>query len=265
MVDHAPLVPSFRDFSYLRPEPFGPQLPELRKPTVLEVERILNESPAGKLGLAVSTEGWPWLDRMAFLDKVIPGLKVHSLGGLAPFQADGTWGPYEWYYRERGGGSSLRLDALGTFPGLSGSLYGSSGDADEFAGSKGWVDRFLLLWESLTVDSYLYEFDSKKISIERIGDKSSSSFEFRDIGEFEVSYGRGHTPEEAWESTSAYSSYIEEIIGLTRELQLEHWERREISRTPLNSDERVFPAETPDFTVRWDALKVPEELSHFGG
>jgi len=263
MVDHAALIPSFRDFSGYRPESFGPQLPEPRKPTVLEVESILRDSPAGKLGQAVSTEGWPWLERMDFLDAVIPGLKVHSLGSMEPFQADGIWGPYEWYYRERGGGSTLRLDTIGTFPGLSGALYGSFGDSEYFAGTTGWLNNFLKLWERLEVDSFLYEFDSKQVSIERIGDEASPDFEFRQTGKSEVSYGRGHSPEEAWDRSSGYSSYLEEKIGLTREHQAEYRARREVSRTPLNSDERVFPAETPDFTVNWSALKVPEELKRF--
>lgn len=262
MADHAALTPSFRDFSYLRPETLGPQLPELRRPTVLEVERILRDSPAGKLNRAISTEGWPWIDRMAFLDSAIPGIKVHSLGGLVPFQADGIWGAFEWYYRERGGGSSLRLSPIGSFPGVSESLYGASGDADEFAGSSGWLNRFLALWERLSVDTFLYEFDAREVSIVR-SESDERIIEFVPTGESMVQYGRGHSAEEAWESAGSYSAYLDEKLGMDRSAQAHYRELMEISRTPLNSDERVFPLEAPDFRVNWDGLEVPDELGRF--
>jgi len=258
MVDHAPLIPSFRDFSLFQPEAFGPQL---RKPTVLEVESILRNSPAGKLGQAVSTENWPWLERMGFLDAVIPGLKVHSLGGLAPFQADGIWGPYEWYYRERGGGASLRLAPIGTFPAAADGLYGAHQSADEFAGSTGWVSRFLELWEQLSVAKFLYEFSAREIFVEK--DEDSGLFSLRDSGKLISQYGWGHSPEEAWLETQGFIQYFEEKLGWSRELQREWRERMGISRTPSNADERVFPTSAPDFRVRWDALTVPEDYEHF--
>jgi hypothetical protein len=263
MADHEPLIPSFRDFSYFQPEVFGPQLPELRKPTVLEVERVLSESPAGKLGLAVDTEGWPWLKRMDFLDAVIPGLKVHSIGGMEPFQADGIWGPYEWYYRERGGGASLRLNPLGSFPGISEALYGAHERSEMFAGTQGWVTRFLQLWERLAVESYLYEFDAKTISIDRVGDEENPRFELRDTGEVEITYGRGFSIEEARNAAGTYSSYLDERLGWSRELQDARRELQEISLSPRNSDERVFPSQTPDFTVLWNELQIPEGFERF--
>lgn len=262
MADHAALLPSFRDFSiYFSGHSIEPRSAkaELPKPTVLEVERILEESPAGQLGQAVNFEGWPWLERMKFLQDAIPGIRVHSLGGIAPFQADGVWGPYEWYYRERGGGADLRLAPIATFPSAQESLYGSGAEVKEFAGSEGWISRFLKLWERLEHSPYLYEFPAREVHLRKTDEGIAPLI----TGESTTQAGWGHTAEEAWLNAAAYAPYFEDHLGWTRELQEERRELMEISTTPLNSDERVYPEIDPDFSVSWDRLSVPEELSRF--
>lgn len=266
--DHASLVPSFRDFSHyfkghsieelIESAKSAPE-PELPKPTVLEVEHILKHSPAGKLGEAISFDGWPWLERMGFLDAVIPGLKVHSLGGIAPFQADGIWGPYEWYYRERGGYASLRLAPIATFPGAQEALYSAKGEVAEFSGPEGWVPRFLKLWEKLERSPFLYEFPAREVNYE----KTEGGLELVLTGEDILQPGWGYSPTDAWLNTAQYSAYYEEYFGWTKELQEKRRELMEISKEPANRDERVYPLEDPDFTVNWDALAAPDELQRF--
>ncbi len=262
MTDHAALLPTFRDFrTYFigHSSESEPEKNELPKPTVLEVERILRESPAGKLNRAVNLEGWPWLERLEFLDAVIPGIRVHSLGGIAPFQADGIWGPYEWYYRERGGGADLRLAPIATFPSAQESLYSSSAEVKEFAGSEGWLTRFLQLWEQLERSPYLYEFTAREVHLR----KTDEGIVPLITGEMTTQAGWGHTPEEAWLNAAAYMPYFAEHMGWTRELQKRRRELMDISKTPLGSDERVYPESDPDFSVDWDALSVPDELARF--
>lgn len=271
MVDHSALVPSFRDFSYYfsghsildaiaeakNPEPAAK--PELPKPTVLEVDHILKESPAGKLGEAVSFEGWPWLERMAFLDSAIPGIKVHSLGGFVTFQADGIWGPYEWYYRERGGHGELRLAPIATFPGSQEALYSASNEVSEFAGPDGWIHRFLKAWESLERAPFLYEFPAKEVYID--GEKGAKHTVV--TGEDTMQAGWGHSPTDAWLDAARYQPFYEEYFGWPKELQEERRELMEISKEPSNRDERVYPLDDPDFTVDWEALEVPDEFARF--
>lgn len=271
MKDHASLVPSFRDFSYYSEsaglfdeldgaaEPTPEPEPELPKPTVLEVERILKQSPAGRLGEAISFEGWPWLERMSFLEAAIPGLKVHSLGGIAPFQADGIWGPYEWYYRERGGGAELRLAPIATFPGAQGTLYSAQAEAPEFAGFEGWLRRFLQCWENLERSPFLYEFPAREVYTTRQDEVLVNVV----TGEDHLQPGWGHSPTDAWLNAAAYQPYMDEHFGWTRELQEERRELMEISREPANLDERAYPLEDPDFTVNWTELEVPDELKGF--
>lgn len=259
MADHAPLIPSFRDFSYLRPETFDPELPELPKPTISEVERALAESPAGKLGQAIDIDRWPWLERMSFLDSVVPGIRVHSLGGIAPFQADGIWGPYEWYYRERGGGADLRLAPIATFPSAQESLYGSGAEVKEFAGSEGWVSRFLTLWEKLSRSAFLYEFPAREVHVIQ----GAQGLELQLTGETTVEASWGHSPQEARQNAAGYHPYLDEKLGWTRELQAERRELMEISEEPINSDNRDYPAEDPRFIVLREKLVVPAELARF--
>jgi hypothetical protein len=259
MADSAALLPSFRDFSiYFRGQPTGPQSAKaaIPKPTVLEVEHILEESTAGQ---PVNFEGWPWLERMEFLQDAIPGIRVHSLGGIAPFEADGIWGPYEWYYRERGGGADLWLAPIATFPGAQAALYSSGAEVKEFAGSAGWITRFLKLWERLERSPYLYEFSAREVYLR----KTEWGIVPFVTGEVTTQAGWGHTPDEAWLNVASYIPYFEEQRGWTRELQAERRELMDISKQPLNKDERVYSKIAPDFTVNWDGLAVPKELSNF--
>jgi len=262
MADHAALVPSFRDFSYLR-NSTDERAEKLPKPTIPEVAQILEHSPAGRLGQAVYTDNWPWLERMDFLDLVIPGIRFHSLGGFVPFEADGIWGPYEFYYRERHGRSELRLAPIATFPGLSGALYSAKADTPEFAGTTGWLNRFLSLWEKLSVAPFLYEFQARDVSIRRNGESENAEFQLVFGEGFTDVAGWGLTPEEARQYAVSVVPFYEEQFGWTPELQEERFRAMEVAELPLNSDDRVFPEVTPTFAVNWAALVVPGELSRF--
>jgi len=262
MADHAALVPSFRDFSYLR-NSTDEKAERLPKPTVQEVAQILEHSPAGKLGQAVNTEGWPWLERMGFMDAVIPGILFHSLGGLVPFQADGTWGPYEFYYRERHGHATLRLTPIATFPGAWNALYSAKADAPEFAGTTGWLTRFLELWEQLSVAPFLYKFQARDVNIRKTGEGENATRELVFGEGFTEVAGWGFTAEEARSDALSVVPFYEEQFGWTPGLQEARFEAMEVAELPLNSDERVFPEEQPRFEVNRGALAVPEELSKF--
>lgn len=271
MTNHASLVPSFRDFSHYfsghsildeldgAAAPAPESEPKLPNPTVLEVEHSLKESPAGKLGEAISFEGWPWLERMDFLEAAIPGLKVHSLGGIAPFQADGIWGPYEWYYRERGGHGELRLAPIATFPGAQEALYNAHSEVSEFVGTEGWIRRFLASWERLERSPFLYEFPAKEVYIE--GEEGAKRTVV--TGEDTVQAGWGYSPTDAWLDAARYQPFYEEYFGWPKELQEARRELMEISKEPINRDERVYPLEDPDFAVDWDAIAVPVDYAKF--
>lgn len=258
MVDHAAIIPSFRDFSSYRAKPSVEPEP-LRKPTVLEVDRVLSESPAGKLGKAIATEGWPWLERTGFMDSVIPGIAIHSLGGSVPFQADGIWGPYEWYYRERGGYSDLRLSPIGTFPGAGDALYSASGEVPEFSGTEGWLPRFLELWARLERAPFLYSFGCKEILVS----EGENGVEFLDTGEVSEQLAWGHSPEEARHSANELRTFYEEILGWGESTQRERLRLMEIAEDPSKMDDRVYPLQSPDFAVHLNGLSLPEELQHF--
>jgi len=262
MADHAALVPSFRNFSYLR-NSTDEKVEKPRKPTIHEVAQALEHSPAGKLGQAVNTESWPWLERMAFLDSVIPGIRFHSHGGLVPFQADGIWGPYEFYYRERHGRAELRLAPIASFPGVSGALYSAKADAPEFAGTTGWLTRFLQLWEKLSVAPFLYEFQARDVSIRRSGEGEETKLELVFGDGFTEVAGWGLTAEEARRNALTVVPFYEEQFGWTAELQEARFEAMEVAEVPVNSDDRIFPEDSPRFEVNWAALTVPEELSKF--
>lgn len=258
---HAPLIPSFRDFN------LNSKADGLQKPTVLEVQRTLEQSPAGIAGKAVNIDSrWNWLERMSFLDAAIPGIVVHNLGGNVPFQADGLWGPYEWYYRERGGAAFLRLAPIATFPSAQESLYSSSAEVEEFRGGKGWLTQFLELWEELERNMSFYEFPCKEIQINRTESEEDGAvrFEFSDTGaKGATAYGWGYTPEEAHADTMRYRPYLEEMAGWNEAVQKGWREAMEISKIPITLQERVYPEVDPDFSVSWDKLEVPEELQHF--
>jgi len=262
MADHAALTPTFRDFSYFR-NSTDEKTDRLPKPTVREVENILTQSPAGLLGQAVSTEGWPWLERMNFMDAVIPGIRFHSLGGIVPFQADGTWGPYEFYYRERHGYAELRLAPIATFPGPSEALYSAKSSAPEFAGSTGWLTRFLELWEKLSIAPFLYRFQARDVNIHRSDESEGADFRLVFGEGFTDVAGWGFDAEEARRSALTVVPFYEEQFGWTPELQQERFRAMEVAELPLNSDDRTFPEETPHFGVIWEALAVTDDLSHF--
>jgi len=262
MADHASLVPSFRDFSYLR-NSTDEKAERLPKPTVQEVAQILEHSPAGKLGQAVNTESWPWLERLKFMDAVIPGIRFHSLGGFVPFEADGTWGPYEFYYRERHGHAELRLAPIATFPGAWQALYSAKADAPEFAGTTGWLTRFLDLWEQLSIAPFLYKFQARNVNIRRNSEEESAELELVFGEGFIDVAGWGLTAEEAREDALTVVPFYEEHFGWTPKLQEERFRAMEIAELPLNSDDRIFPDETPRFEVNWKALTIPEKLNKF--
>lgn len=262
MADHAALIPSFRDFSYYR-NSTDEKSERLPKPTIQEVAHILEHSPAGKIGQAVNIEGWPWLERMAFLEAVIPGIRFHSLGGFVPFQADGTWGPYEFYYRERHGHAEVRLAPIATFPGVSGALYSAKAEAPEFAGTTGWLTRFLELWEQLSVAPFLYEFQARNVGIRPSGGEEGAELELVFEDGFTDVAGWGLTPEEARKGALTVVPFYEEQFGWTVELQEARFRAMEVAELPLNSDDRVFPVEQPRFEVNWEALAIPEDLSKF--
>lgn len=253
--DPRKLLPSFRDFSSWDKFELDSEgnicfvestENQSTPPTVHEVMAALEADPN-----ALETEGWPRLEESAEIAEKIPGLVVHSYGGFAPFQADGVWGPYEWYYRERGGASSLGLAPIGTFPSATDALYWASGEAEEFKGSDGWIDRFLDHWVRLAPGPDGYWFEVNRVKPYRAED-GSMLFDVLE-GEREEIFGWGNSAEEALEYTSKPSPYLEEH-GWSEDFQRKIW----IAQGPTVecarlAAVRIYPTEHPSFEVRGES------------
>lgn len=246
------LIPSFRDFSsggefeldsegsivfVESPEPEEPISPL----TANEVAEILKSNPD-----ALRTESWPRLSASSELAEKIPGILIHNYGGFVPFQAEGVWGPYEWYYRERGGGSSLGLAPIGTFPSATDSLYWASGEADEFQGSEGWIDRFLSHWVRLAPGPDGYWFEGRKVNVFR---DEAGELDFTVKEGPEELFGWGNSAEEALADSRKPSAYLLEA-GFSEELQERIWQAHELTVEKSRlAAVRVYPPNHPSFEL----------------
>lgn len=192
---------------------------------------------------AQDTSDWKWLDEF------IPGIVIHSAGGICPFQAEGFIKGHPFYYRERGGVASLLVTGEddSTPYSMADALWGSSEDVDEFRNGPGWISTLINLVEKLEKTPFLYSFSARRIEFEDNNDLNSMySTDFED-----VVYGWGYSPEEALESIQRTSEYLT-LNGWSEESQKRYHELQKISSIPLNYDNRGEIPD-PDFEIQ-----VPE-------
>lgn len=145
------LIPSFRDFSYHIPaerRDFFPKSQDRELDVIAELIELQE----------LKTSDWPQLEKYAFMSEYIPGIMFHTTGGVCPFQAEGVWENYEFYYRERGGVAELRLAPIGTFPSHSKAHWEASINVEEFREGNGWISTFLTLWKNLQETETVWGF-----------------------------------------------------------------------------------------------------------
>lgn len=180
-----------------------------------------------------------------FLSEVIPGLVITSAGGLAPFQALGTLKGFPFYFRARNEWASLHLSAPGDIPFGTDVLYHAGMDAPFSLSDQDFCNLMMQLVSSLEKSPFRWEFEAYKLTM-----PESNSWAAIRTPEKTVEYGWGATPEEGWAETQLISDYLLEK-GCDEETQKMYLELKDISRTPLNEDTRVFPEIEPVFEVKF--------------
>lgn len=182
-----------------------------------------------------------------FLAEFIPGLKITSAGGMAPFQALGTLHGYPFYFRARHEWATLQLSAPGTDPVGWEHIYYSSSEAPFFVDARVFCELMLKLVPELKRSPFRWQFEGHKLHF-----PDPKKWEAVQSDEKETYYGWGVNPEEGWSETQKVSEYLLEN-GCTEEVQLEMTKLRDISKIPLNQDDRIFPEVDPVFEVRLPA------------
>jgi hypothetical protein len=180
-----------------------------------------------------------------FLAEFIPGLKITSAGGMLPFQALGTLHGFPFYFRARHEWATLHLSAPGTDPVGWEHLYYASCEAPFHFTAQDFCEIMLKIVPQIKRASFRWEFDGHKLHF-----PDPKKWEAVQSEEKDTHYGWGVTPEEGWLATQEMSEYLLEH-GCSEETQRRFNELREISKTPLNQDTRVFPESDPVFEVRW--------------
>ena len=179
-----------------------------------------------------------------FLAEFIPGLKITSAGGMMPFQALGTLHGLPFYFRARHEWATLHLSAPGTDPVGWEYLYYASTEAPFMVDAEVFCEIMLKLVPEIKRSPFRWEFEGHKLNF-----PDPKKWEVVQSDEKEINYGWGVTPEEGWAKTQEISEYLLEH-GCTEEMQLRHQELRNISKTPLNQDNRIFPEVDPVFEVK---------------
>lgn len=179
-----------------------------------------------------------------FLSEFIPGLVITSAGGACPFQALGTLKGFPFYLRARGEWVTLHLSAPDTNPVGVESLYYAGMAAPFSFGAKEFCEFMLKLVPALEKSPFRWEFEGYKLNM-----PDKNSWDSVRTEEKEINYGWGANPEEGWANTQEISEYLLKY-GCTEDLQRKRLELMEISKTPLNQDNRVFPEVDPIFEVR---------------
>lgn len=179
----------------------------------------------------------------AELERRISGLSITSLGGVCPYQAEGTLGDYKFYFRSRGCYAALKLDKDDP---VGFNVQWSAGkdlpEEEEFTDHEQFKELMIELVQNFKKYPFRYEFLGKKINIERVDDVLTA--EVSDEGE--IYYGSGHSPEEAYSSLFKISQYLLEN-GFSEDFQNQMYELRNVNPEPLNKDDRVFDTTEPPF------------------
>lgn len=182
---------------------------------------------------------WSWLQEF------IPGLIISSAGGQIPFQAEGLYLGYPFYFRDRHGSASLSVGALdGEMPYHGNDiLYYASVETEEFEGAKNFIKNLIALVPELKRSPYSYTFIGKTLDLT----KSGSGYA---ISEDKSTHypAWGYTPDEAYMSLLEPSQYLVDH-GFSIERQAQMNKDMDFDRTPLDDDSRKFPVTDPDFRI----------------
>lgn len=164
---------------------------------------------------------------------------LETYGGAVPFQAEGTWCGYPFYFRYRHGYATLSIavgedDPVELPAWRSGLVFGG-----EYDGSLTFEEFCLLLCllsTRLSRAPYPFRFD--------IAAPPPRDFPLREqsIGKSATLYGQ--TPEEA----------------LRKAENAPYWSGVVFAATPTNADHRVFPSSDPVFPVNADSVAQAETL-----
>ena len=185
---------------------------------------------------------WTWLQQ------VIPTVIVSSAGGIVPFQAEGLLHGHPFYYRDRGGRASLKVnhvDAENAYG--SDVLWSASIDTEEFGAWETFFRNFVYLVDHLEKHPYLYYFKGYEVVDYKTAERTSETKDYEYAG-------WGFSAEEAYAYTREPSAYLVSA-GISEDMQERMWLAREMESTPVKEDDRDYPAETPNFHV-----VVPEVL-----
>jgi hypothetical protein len=183
----------------------------------------------------------------AWLQKIIPGMIVSSAGGQAPFQAEGIYHGYPFYYRDRHGVARLNIGELdGEAPyDTATALYTASKETAEFRGGEQFVHNLVELVPQLKPGEFRYHFSGKKLVMLNDGGWSYTVSET----ETQERAGWGFTPEAAFESMFTPIEYLIEH-GCSAAQQYQMLTDQEFDPTPVNEDKRKYPVVAPEFVVK---------------
>lgn len=186
-------------------------------------------------------------DDWAFLEPVLPGLRVTSAGGLLPFQASGTLEGRPFYYREEWGSANLRVGPLGLVDKFN---HVSNQDADYDAsmavpdGREIQFARVLpALVANLAVSPTWWTFHGLELRFLDVGWEREAV-----PGTVEEYHGWGMTAEEGYADAMAPSDYLAEK-GYTLEGQVAHLLSAQVSPVPVSGQEKHVPKPGTIFRV----------------
>ena len=162
-------------------------------------------------------------DTKPILDR-IPNLEFESYGGMVPFQADGKWDGWPFYFRYRSGHVSLKL---GYWKG-----EGPNEDSIDLTQAPYWASS-QSYGDPLDGCLNMKEFISLFIELAANLEDGWFSYEFKEVDGEGSFHAYGKTKEEAFRNLQTFSSTKGKVF----------------SPEPIMEDNRVFPSVRPDFLV----------------
>lgn len=178
----------------------------------------------------------------AHLSEKIPGLIVTSAGGWVPFQSQGFLHGLPYYLRCRHDVASLEVGQAdgSAFRDI---LFYADIDYTESAGIENFEDMMIKLVPLLKKAPFRYEFECRVPEYDE-----NHKYTGNTTDKYDVTYGWGNSPEEAYESVTKPNWFLKER-GVSDEDQLYRISLQKINPNPINEDNRVWPDPLPEFVV----------------
>lgn len=186
--------------------------------------------------------------RWAALSVAIPGLLVESAGGACPYQSEGTWKGYPYYFRYRNGHAALKIGMPGTKPyGWDTVLWDASkqhgGDYDGFLEPEEFADLMIELVPQLKRAPRWWRVTGNKVRFREVPDEvtGDTRVEAYVTGERDDTLCVAYTAEEAVERLTemARSGVGGRLGGYSHLLDLDV--------NGIEPDDRVWPDPEPLF------------------